>query len=415
MYFWKKWTPAAQKAYIDAVLQQNIDFQSRTSLGIPASKLDGKVFFDQASFLQDAPYLSTAIQNPNHIGCHTLENSELFFSGTQQIERELIQMVAVDILQAEVDQVDGYVATGGTEANIQAVWMYRNYFMKEYGARLDEIIIVASEDTHYSVAKASNLLCIDVLYLPVNPENREVRWALAKELLQDSKNKGKQYVIVLSNVATTMFGSTDDPNAYAELLTTMNMPFKIHLDAAFGGLIYPILQPNNQVNFQNPNVSSVTLDAHKMLQAPYGTGMFIARKNLMHYVITEEASYVHGMDITLCGSRSGANAIAIWMILTAYGPHGWFEKMKILQHRTDWACAKLQSMNIRFYRHPAMNIITMNADQIPEEIAQKYGLVPDTHTELPKYYKIVVMEHVEIEALEAFIYDLQQQRVISFV
>ena len=26
---------------------------------------------------------------------------------------------------------DGYVASGGTEANMQAIWVYRNFFVKE--------------------------------------------------------------------------------------------------------------------------------------------------------------------------------------------------------------------------------------------------------------------------------------------
>ena len=52
-----------------------------------------------------------------------------------------------------------------------------------------------------------------------------------------------------------------------------------------------------------------------MLQAPYGTGVYISRKGLIENVLTKEAEYVEGMDLTLCGSRSGANAIAVYMIL----------------------------------------------------------------------------------------------------
>ena len=35
----------------------------------------------------------------------------------------------------------------------------------------------------------------------------------------------------------------------------------------------------------------------------------------MDYALTEEASYVQGKDYTICGSRSGASAVALWMIL----------------------------------------------------------------------------------------------------
>lgn len=107
--------------------------------------------------LREATSLVTLDQNPNHIGCHTLGDSESFFAGTQEIERELIALCAVDILKGEAaDQFDGYVAGGGTEANIQAMWIYRNYFMREHSATATEIAILCSADAHYSMHKAAN-------------------------------------------------------------------------------------------------------------------------------------------------------------------------------------------------------------------------------------------------------------------
>jgi glutamate/tyrosine decarboxylase-like PLP-dependent enzyme len=143
-----------------------------------------------------------------------------------------------------------------------------------------------------------------------------------------------------------------------------------------------------------------------MLQAPYGTGIFIARKGLMQYVFTKEAQYVNGMDITLSGSRSGANAIAVWMILFTYGPFGWLEKINKLIYRTQWCCNELKKLGISFYNRPCMNIITLKAAEIPHELVIKYGLVPDSHDAHAGWYKIVVMDHVELDALQAFIEEL---------
>jgi glutamate/tyrosine decarboxylase-like PLP-dependent enzyme len=122
--------------------------------------------------------------------------------------------------------------------------------------------------------------------------------------------------------------------------------------------------------------------------------------------LTQEAAYVEGMDLTLCGSRSGANAVAVWMILTTYGPNGWFEKVKVLQMRTDWLCEKLKAMNIVFFREPAMNLVTIKAQYIPDDLALKYDLVPQKHDASNQWYKIVLMEHVEIEHLEKFLEEL---------
>ena len=220
---------------------------------------------------------------------------------------------------------------------------------------------------------------------------------------------GVKYFIIISNMATTMFGSVDNPDVYVACMDKYKAEYKLHLDGAFGGFIYPISTPESNVNFSNPHVSTVSLDAHKMLQAPYGTGIFIARKGLMPYVFTKEAQYVHGQDITLSGSRSGANAIAIWMILVTYGPHGWFEKINKLLYRTDWCCKQLDSMGVEYYRRPKMNIITIRAKYVPNHIAAKHGLVPDTHDDNPGWYKIVVMDHVEVEHLQAFLDELRKK------
>ncbi len=131
----------------------------------------------------------------------------------------------------------------------------------------------------------------------------------------------------------------------------------------------------------------------------------------MHHVYTEEAQYVAGMDITLSGSRSGANAIAVWMILATYGPFGYLEKINKLLYRTNWCCRALDALGIAYYRHPRMNIITLEAKGVPATVASQFGLVPDTHTGQPNWYKIVVMEHVEIEHLEAFVAAVQESAV----
>lgn len=408
MKFWKKRSPQEAGRYIDEALSQNIDFKKRVSLGIPASKLDSLVFYDQAGFLKDAPYLRAIVQNPNHIGCHTLSDSELFFKGTQKLEKEVIELLAVDVFNAAVGETDGYVATGGTEANLQAIWIYRNYFIQEHDAQHTDIAIISSQDTHYSVVKGANLMNLTYYSVAVDENTRKIIEAELEATILKAKAEGKKYFIVLSNVATTMFGSVDDPDVYVHYLQKHDVHFKLHLDAAFGGFIYPISQPDNHTNFANKHVSSITLDAHKMLQAPYGTGIFLARKGLMQYVFTKEASYVNGMDITLSGSRSGANAIAIWMILAAYGPYGWYEKINTLLYRTTWVCKQLTEMGIEYFRHPAMNIITIKSKYVPQQLVDTYGLVPDAHGDEANWFKIVVMDHVEVEQLQPFLEDLKK-------
>lgn len=401
---WKKKTNQEIHERIFSSLAENVNYKNASVIGLPASHLDEQVFSQEANFVQNAPYLSTLVQNPNHIGCHTLGVSENFFSGTQHVECEVLAICAEDILKAPSNSYDGYIATGGTEANLQAIWIYRNYFQREKGAKPEEIAIVCSADSHYSMAKAGNIFGLQWCPIPVNEHTRaldEVQLDLQLEALREA---GVRYAIVVVNMMTTMFGSVDNPEVYARHLEEKGLEFLIHVDAAYGGFYYPIVNEASDLSFENPYITSFTLDAHKMVQAPYGTGIFLIRKGWMHWATTSEAKYVQGEDCTISGSRSGANAIAVWLIFAKYGYYGWFEKMTILQKRADWLAAQLTARNIPFFRDPFSNIVTIAAGGIPAETAYKFGLVPDNH-HAPAWFKIVIMEHVTIEKLEDFLED----------
>jgi tyrosine decarboxylase/aspartate 1-decarboxylase len=252
---------------------------------------------------------------------------------------------------------------------IQAIWIYRNLFKKQFNASYDEICILCSEDSHYSMPKAGNILNLSLLYVPVTDETREITDYSVAETVKKAQSQGKKYFIVVTNMMTTMFGSVDCVDTYTKAMSAANLEFRVHVDGAYGGFVYPFSTDNDQMTFHNPYISSVTLDAHKMVQAPFGTGM----------------------------------------ILQTYGPHDWFEKIHILNYRTNWLCNQLREMNIEFYRHPSSNIVAIRAKHIKHELAHKYGLVPDTHNNNPNWYKIVLMEHVHVDHLLPFVEELEKE------
>lgn len=404
---WPKLNSHKIKLKVFEALSENANYRSENILGLPGTYLDTEVFYDDAPFLKDAPFLSSLIANPNHIGCHTLaEEHEEMFKGTQVLEKDLVRICSEEIFKAEPGTYDGYVASGGTEANIEALWIYRNYFMEEFNASPDEIAVIFSEDTHYSIAKGVNLLGLSSVIIKVSYDDRELLLTDFVHKLHLACKGGKKYFVVVLNMATTMFGSVDAIDKISAYLDLINVNYKVHVDAAYGGFIYPFTKPDHHFHFSNPVVSSISLDAHKLLQAPYGTGIFMIRKGFMKYVKTKEAAYVKGTDYTLVGSRSGANAVCVWMILHAHGSTGWMVKMHELLDKTTAVCCSLDELGIKYYRNPALNIITIKSEYIPKDIAKQFYLVPDTHTENPKWYKIVIMPHVKQGVLDKFIQSL---------
>lgn len=403
---WPKLSTQQIKQQVFDALGRNLNYATESILGIPATYLDQTIFYENAPFLKEAPFLSTLIANPNHIGCHTLEaEAEPIFKGTQEMEKDLIRICAEEIFGAETGSCDGYVASGGTEANIEALWIYRNFFFQKHQASADQIRVVYSSDSHYSFPKGCNLLGLKALVFGVHETDRSADLAHLTQLVDTAVEQGARYFIVNINLSTTMFGSVDDITAITTIFKQKGLLFKVHIDGAFGGFIYPFTNPDSIHNFSNPDVSSITIDGHKMLQSPYGTGIFLVRKNLIHYVMTEEASYVKGKDYTLCGSRSGANAICVWMILHAHGAMGWTVKMADLIDQTQTLCSALRELGVEYYNHPQLNIVTMKAKYISQGLAERYTLVPDDH-ETPQWYKIVMMPHVKRGIIDQFLSDL---------
>lgn len=406
---WEAMTiPAIQAAVLDA-LGHNLSYERGPLLGLPGSTLDRRVF-PRLHELKDFALLRTFVANPNHIGCHTLGSSESVFEGTQAIERDLLRLCAEQLLRAAPDSYDGYVASGGTEANIQALWTYRNRFRDLHGAHPGSCGVLCSEDTHYSIAKGSDLLGLSLWQVPVDPYTRVMDPAEIERVARRMIEAGVTHVIVVLNMGTTMFGSIDDPDPVLLVLDTLDVAYSTHVDGAFGGFIYPLLAADNRLDFLDPRITSITLDAHKMLQAPYGTGIHLIRKGYMQHVYTKSAQYVPGLDCTLVGSRSGTNAVAAWMILQSYGSEGGAAFCRELVDRAARLCDTLTELGVRHYRHLDMNVVTMRAQDIPDGITHRWHLVPDTHDGDPQWVKIVVMEHVDDAALDRFVDELGRAR-----
>lgn len=408
--YWAKYKFSQIKSKVFEALSKNVNYRTENILGLSTTFLDTDMFNDDAPFLKDAPFLSTLIANPNHIGVHTFNDEyKDFFSGTQEIEKDLIKICAEEIFGAEEHTYDGYVSSGGTEANIEALWIYRNYFIEEYIADIDDIAVIYTTDTHYSIPKAINLLNLQGIEIPVDPKTRELDILDLEEKIKDALTSGFKYFIVNINMSTTMFGSVDDIKKVTSLLNLLHINYKLHVDAAFGGFIYPFTNPNNLFSFKNKNITSFSIDGHKMVQAPLGTGIFLIRKDYLKYVCTNEAGYVKGKDFTLCGSRSGANAVCLWMILRMHGSIDWTVKMNQLIVKTNLICEALNELGVDYFRNPHLNVITIRGKYVSKRLAKKYHLVPDNHAEKPDWYKIVVMTYEKQGVIDNFLSDLKKE------
>jgi len=411
---------------LNAAIDKNrcyISGREQPILGLPGTFLEQRIFeptidgngnvqIDYNNGILQA-YLKVLFHNPNHIGNHTVGDPvEPFFQGTHEIEKELLALCAENILSAQENTWSGYVATGGTEANIHALFVLREYFlMKSECASIDEIVIICSEDTHYSIDKAAKILSLDICRLAVDQSRQINVHQLSpkpltnqnQEVLNKIRGGSKKYYIVVANMGTTMFGSVDQveviDNLISELVDASIYKWaeaRVHVDAAFGGFVYPFTS-SNQWNFDNAHVMSFTLDPHKMLQAPYNSGIYLA-KNQINDITYSNPEYVPGKDRTLVGSRSGAASVFAWIVLMLYGANGGREFLNELVLEA----VRIEGMlnrNIERFHESGMNVIAIYKNQFSDasdamnELIDKYGLHHNNEC-----FNITIMDHAVTDA-----------------
>lgn len=220
----------------------------------------------------------------------------------------------------------GAFCSGGTIANITALWVARNHAlrpdgdfrgiaqeglfkaMKHYG--YDDLAVLVSERGHYSLKKAADVLGIgrdSVIAVKTDDHNRVDLHALKQTLAELKANNVKPFAIV-GVAGTTETGNIDPLDQLADIAEAHDCHF--HVDAAWGGAT---LMSNTYRSLLNgiERADSVTIDAHKQLYVPMGAGMVIFKNPALMTAIEHHAEYIlrqGSKDLgshTLEGSRSG--------------------------------------------------------------------------------------------------------------
>lgn len=330
-------------------------------------------------------------------------------------------MVA-DLMDANPEEVDGYIASGGTEANIVGCWMGRN---RNRGT--GRVAIVCSFLTHYSIRKAANLLGIaknvdyDNLGLHIlgTDGNGHLLLDQFETKLKELAVKGVSNIIAIGNAGTTMLGSVDDIPAMSKIIEVVKISypgttFHFHVDAAFGGFVIPFLGYLPKIGFTNPSVDSITIDVHKMGLAPYGSGIILARRGLFNE-IKSEAPYVPGDDSSLCGSRPGAMALSCWTVMKKIGKAGYASFAHDLTEMAYDIQLKLRLAGLEVFQND-INILAIKG-KLSQALQKDF--ITHTHRSFPidlsdplkskgsSIWNIVVMHHTKMELIDELIAKLK--------
>ncbi len=168
----------------------------------------------------------------------------------------------------------GILTSGGSIANLSALVTARKAKLPE--DFLDGTLYV-SEQVHASNAKAASIAGFpnaNVRSVPCTSELRMDLMAL-REMIRTDRAAGRTPFFVIASAGTTNTGAIDPIDGIADVAAGEDL--WLHVDAAYGGF-FQLTERGRRAFAGVERADSITLDPHKGMFLPYGTGSLVVRE-----------------------------------------------------------------------------------------------------------------------------------------
>lgn len=176
-------------------------------------------------------------------------------------------------LFAYPDQARGVLTSGGSIANFSAIVAARH---ARLGDDLRDGRVYATDQVHHSVLKAVRLAGLPPDAVRVIPRDAELRMepeALTEAITED-RRAGRRPCAIVASGGTTNTGAIDPLPELAQIASSHDV--WLHVDAAYGGF-FQLTERGRDAFRGIERADSITLDPHKGMFLPYGTGALIVR------------------------------------------------------------------------------------------------------------------------------------------
>ncbi|QSG03832.1 tyrosine decarboxylase MfnA [Natranaeroarchaeum sulfidigenes] len=285
----------------------------------------------------------------------------------------------------------GYVASGGTEANIQAVRAARNL------AATPEPNVVVPDSGHFSFQKAAGVLNVELRTAPTTDEYRVDLDAVSALADEDT-------VLIVGVAGTTEYGRVDPLGELSRIARDVDALF--HVDAAWGGFVLPFT--DYEWRFDQVPIDTMTIDPHKMGQASVPAGGFLTSSSDILDALAIDTPYLESTDqATLTGTRSGAGVASAVAAMDALWPEGYREQYDQSMRNAEWLADAFTERGFDAVS-PTLPLLAVD---LPDGLfaglrEQGWRISRTSAGEL----RIVCMPHVTREQLSAFMTDLDALR-----
>jgi tyrosine decarboxylase/aspartate 1-decarboxylase len=290
-----------------------------------------------------------------------------------------------------LDTPHGYVASGGTESNIQAVRAARNL------ARRDDPNVVAPESIHFSFQKAAEVLGVELRIAPVDDDHRATLDAIAEHVDDDT-------VLVAGVAGSTEYGRVDPIPELAAIAHEHDALF--HVDAAWGGFALPFT--DHAWDFTDAPVDTMAIDPHKLGQAAVPAGGLLAREQRVVDALAVDTPYLESTSqATLTGTRSGAGVASAAAAMDELWPDGYRTQFEVSMSDAAWLADQLADRGFDVVE-PTLPLVAVD---VP---ASLFAALRDRGWRISRTatgeLRVVCMPHVTREQLSAFVADVDALR-----
>lgn len=315
------------------------------------------------------------------------------FMGTYELEKSVLTMLG-DLLHNSHPY--GYLTTGGTESNIQAVRAMRNACKS-----IKDPNIIVSGSAHFSFDKIADILKINVRKARILPD-----------LVVDTEDVlsliDKNTVGLVGIAGSTEFGQVDPISELSKIAIDNDLP--LHIDAAFGGFLLPFLPNHVPFDFSLPGVTSIAIDPHKMGLSTIPSGALLFREEKMMELLKVDTPYLTiSSQCTLTGTRSGASVASTYAVMKHLGKEGYQQVVNKCMKLTNLLLDETKNIGVKPVIDPVMNIVALSVEEpkkIRTELATQFGWQVSV-TKQPSSIRLVVMPHMTEENILAFVRDLK--------
>jgi tyrosine decarboxylase/aspartate 1-decarboxylase len=321
------------------------------------------------------------------------------FPAVAKIERETISMLGILLSNPKAS---GHIVTGGTEANILALWAAKRL------AKKNDCEVIVPASAHCSFDKAADLLELKIVKAKLNR-----RFQVDVEAVKRAVNP--RTIAIVGIAGTTALGVVDPIDELSKV--ALENSLYLHVDAAFGGFVLPFLKELGyevpDFDFAIPGVCSITVDPHKMGLAPIPAGSILYRNETLRKTMTWNIPYLSGGETeqaTLVGTRSGASAIAAWTVMQHLGRDGYRGIVGNCMRLTLKFAEEIRKIKgLSTVTEPTMNIVGLKSERFDiRRIAEELRLRKWAVALFPRHIRIVIMPHVRERHLEELLQDLNR-------